>query len=168
MMRKWIFLWWRVICRWWKGSALVVLAPLHSSASFTLPVEKNKNGSNVLVWAHVPWCLEHTVCPHVRHWLSFWMCLPLCSWIWLLFTVQMHNIVFSIAQWDKSKLLFSLLWWIILSSCCVVCRAASCGVLWKHHSPIMLITAFKIPVWTITPQCTLQSPVRLWLLIIPR
>lgn len=51
--------------------------------------------------------------------------------------------VFSIAQQDKSKWLFSLLWQIILFPSPLMHWAASkC----KHRSPIMLLTGFKIPI----------------------
>lgn len=44
-----------------------------------------KNGSNRQVWGHLTWSFEHNICPHLL------LSLPLCSWLWLVFKVHVHQ-----------------------------------------------------------------------------
>lgn len=54
--------------------------------------------------------LSHNICPYARHQLFSLQCLPLCSWIWLLFKVHMlqeHHFVFNSIMGQKQMTLFS-------------------------------------------------------------
>lgn len=117
---------------------------------------QKKRQSNRQVWAHFTWCFERSISLLLP-------CLPSGSWIWLLFKVHVgqkqHCVSNSTLGQKQITVLFSLLWWIILSSQdkTLVLWAASKLYFVRTSQPIMLLAVFKIPIQAVIAQCTLQS-----------